>query len=55
MQLIDAFISDLESVHDTKARKLSIAEQWKISAPAETRETAIKDYLKDVRLLWLPV
>lgn len=51
MQLINAFIADLESVYDTKARKLSIAEQWKISAPAEIGETAIKDYFKDVRFL----
>lgn len=51
MQLIDAFIVDLESIYDTKARKISIAEQWKISAPAEIRETAIEDYFKDVRPL----
>lgn len=49
MQLLDAFITDLESIYDTKAQEISIAEEWKISAPAEIREKGIKDYLKDVR------
>lgn len=32
-----------------KHKKISTAEQWKSSAPAEIRERGIKDYLKDVR------
>ena len=46
IQLVDAFVADLESIYDAKAQKISTAEQC---APAEIRERGIKDYLKDVK------
>lgn len=48
MQLIDAFIADFESTYGVKTKKVSIAEKWKMSTPAEAQELSIEEYLKDV-------
>lgn len=51
MRLIDAFIADLEKAYGVETLKVSIAEKWKASAPAEAHGVDVQDYFKDVRLL----
>lgn len=51
MKLIDAFIVDLERTYDSKVVKISIAEQWRTSAPAEFRGRTVEDCFKHVSFL----
>jgi hypothetical protein len=48
MQLIDAFVADIESTYGVEAQKVSIAEKWGLDTPAEAKESSIEEYLKDV-------
>ncbi|KAF2501486.1 hypothetical protein BU16DRAFT_201045 [Lophium mytilinum] len=48
MKLIDDFIANVESAYNIKTEKLSIAEKWKATKPANVDVVSIQEYLQDV-------
>jgi hypothetical protein len=49
MKLIDEFLSDLEAAQGVKAKKISVAEEWKQTAPSEVDRAPLDEYFKDVQ------
>jgi len=48
MRLVDDFLSDFELAQGVRAKKVSVAEQWKTSAPSEVGGASLDEYFKDV-------
>ena len=49
MDLINAFIDDVESHYNIKTEKLSVATKWERNPPGQAINATIKEYLEDVR------
>ena len=48
VEIIDRFITDLESSLGVKQKKLSFESLWDNSPPTEANGQSLRDYMKDV-------
>lgn len=48
MEIIDRFVTDLESSLGVKQKKLSFESLWDNSPPTEANGQSLRDYMKDV-------